>query len=665
MILDKIKIKNYRQYRDIEIEFSKNPSKNFTIIKGNNGTGKTTLLNALTWCLYGEEIHQYDNQVSGMPICNNKTTNLADEGEFMEVFVQIDFLDEGEILRIKRSLDFVKKDSEAKPSALGSKFEIFRQEGNDFVMEDDPYIIDRNIPKKIEEYFFFDGARLGEYFQVNSNQSIKDSFFDLSQLNLVESVDKNIDKVVTSYISKQKKTSPNIAGINDEIFKVTNNIDNLEEKIKTVKSTVKTAKEQYEEINNELIFKNGEKIKKDVEREKRLNDSIKRIDLKLHGRNNDGGLYAEQRNLILKTYPLMLSYPSFKELLSQGKSSREKGYIPPKFRKSFLKDLLDDKKCICGADLSEGKHKEAIEKLLESTKPITDKSEEVTSVLTHVSEVIINTKLRDFKKGIAKIDGEIRSLEKERGELLEELNKINENLKNNPLKEINHLTNIRNDLREVIDKGYKDIGTFTNQIQVYETRLKNLNNKLEKEKELKNKYDLIDKKITFVKEVKRASKIISDDLTENMRLSIEKLTKDKFTKIQWKDEEFVDIKVTDNYDVYIVNRSGNEERPGDLSDGEKLCLGLCFTSALHNVSGFDLPIVMDTPLGNLDVDMRRNIAKFLPEFVGEKQIVLLVTGTEYTDDFRDILLDSIGKEYTIEWENSDDGKESKVIYNGE
>ena len=110
--------------------------------------------------------------------------------------------------------------------------------------------------------------------------------------------------------------------------------------------------------------------------------------------------------------------------------------------------------------------------------------------------------------------------------------------------------------------------------------------------------------------------------------------------------------------------TGDIEKPGDLSDGEKLCLGLCFMSALHRISGFDLPIVMDTPLGNLDVDMRQNIAKFLPEFVEGKQIILLVTGTEYTSDFRDILYHNIGKEYTIHWDNSENGKESKVILNG-
>ena len=84
MKLETISIKNYRQYRDVEIEFDTNPSKNFTIIKGNNGTGKTTLLNAFNWCLYGKEIHSY-GQKEGMSLCNNKSVTLADINEDIPV----------------------------------------------------------------------------------------------------------------------------------------------------------------------------------------------------------------------------------------------------------------------------------------------------------------------------------------------------------------------------------------------------------------------------------------------------------------------------------------------------------------------------------------------------------------------------------------------------
>lgn len=59
-----IKIENFRQYKGpIEIDFSLDHDKNFTIIRGTNGAGKTNLLNAITWCLYGRELHRSDKMM--------------------------------------------------------------------------------------------------------------------------------------------------------------------------------------------------------------------------------------------------------------------------------------------------------------------------------------------------------------------------------------------------------------------------------------------------------------------------------------------------------------------------------------------------------------------------------------------------------------------------
>ena len=50
-----IELKNFRPYEDVIIEFSQDKKKSFTIIEGNNSAGKTSLINAMYWCLYGKE----------------------------------------------------------------------------------------------------------------------------------------------------------------------------------------------------------------------------------------------------------------------------------------------------------------------------------------------------------------------------------------------------------------------------------------------------------------------------------------------------------------------------------------------------------------------------------------------------------------------------------
>ena len=72
-------------------------------------------------------------------------------------------------------------------------------------------------------------------------------------------------------------------------------------------------------------------------------------------------------------------------------------------------------------------------------------------------------------------------------------------------------------------------------------------------------------------------------------------------------------------------------------------LALAFTLALNSLSGFELPIVIDTPMGDLDEDIQMNIAGFLPSYSKEKQVVLLVKSKEYTKEFRESVIDYVGK----------------------
>ena len=55
MLLKSIKLHNFRQFIGTqEIAFATDKDKNVTVLLGENGSGKTSLAQAFTWCLYGE-----------------------------------------------------------------------------------------------------------------------------------------------------------------------------------------------------------------------------------------------------------------------------------------------------------------------------------------------------------------------------------------------------------------------------------------------------------------------------------------------------------------------------------------------------------------------------------------------------------------------------------
>ena len=60
MILKKMILYNFRQfYEEHTLFFGIKGSKKVTIIQGQNGSGKTALLNAFWWCLYGETTEKF------------------------------------------------------------------------------------------------------------------------------------------------------------------------------------------------------------------------------------------------------------------------------------------------------------------------------------------------------------------------------------------------------------------------------------------------------------------------------------------------------------------------------------------------------------------------------------------------------------------------------
>ena len=60
-------------------------------------------------------------------------------------------------------------------------------------------------------------------------------------------------------------------------------------------------------------------------------------------------------------------------------------------------------------------------------------------------------------------------------------------------------------------------------------------------------------------------------------------------------------------------------------------------SALMSISGFQSPVIIDTPLGRTDDEHRDHITKKLPEFLSGTQLILLVTPTEYDKQVRENL----------------------------
>jgi DNA sulfur modification protein DndD len=113
---------------------------------------------------------------------------------------------------------------------------------------------------------------------------------------------------------------------------------------------------------------------------------------------------------------------------------------------------------------------------------------------------------------------------------------------------------------------------------------------------------------------------------------IEALVLDSLQELLRKDNLISEVKIDpDTCAVELLTHDGRPVRPRTLSAGERQLLAVSLLSGLARASGRLLPVVIDTPLGRLDLDHRhRLIERYLPN--ASHQVIVLSTDTEITPE---------------------------------
>lgn len=658
MRIKSIHIENYRQYKGpIDIEFSLDDKKNFTIIEGTNGAGKTNLLNAITWCLYEKELHKSSKPSTGDVIYNSITEKETAPGDSFNVLVELVLVDKyGINTTFTRSVLF----------SCNNKGKLSRSPYSNFVVKNDlmdsdeemerpNLFIDQELPEDIEGYFFFDGEKLEDYFDENSENSIKKSVYRLSQLNLIDSALSNLD-ISKKYYSKQ------ISKLDKSLGKKLEDQSVLEASLRKYKKQKNDAiskneklKTKLEDLRNQLKEIDKGNIK-DLENERERLEKNKKLLVK-----NINSEIKDKRKLIIKNFPLVYGYSSMKDAqeLCKNKGNKEDEtqlYYDP----DLLEHILNEDKCLCGCDLSKDKHaREIVENLVKNANNSYIYSE-IKDALRNINVSMME--IEDVNDKIKEHSLNIESYEKDLAEITEEIefNKY----KREGIDE----SSIRN-LNIQISDAEKEKDNLISDIAIADQKIKEIKNKLEKidierrNQKIKNAtVRKLQKYESFCSQAISNMELLKSKILKEIRLKVEKETTEQFLKLMWKDN-FEKVIINNNYDVKLQDVFGNIVSPGKLSAGEKLVLALSFVSALNNISGFDLPIIIDTPMGRLGSEMSNNIAITLPKYVDGKQVTLLVTDKEYDDDFREGILENVWKEYKIQYSRADVGEESRIVLN--
>jgi DNA sulfur modification protein DndD len=152
---------------------------------------------------------------------------------------------------------------------------------------------------------------------------------------------------------------------------------------------------------------------------------------------------------------------------------------------------------------------------------------------------------------------------------------------------------------------------------------------------------------------------------ETLKIFKERLTLKKLTKLEGEVTECFRYLLhksdlvhrvaidTVNFSLSLYDPEGQNVPKHRLSAGEKQLLSIAFLWGLARVSGRDLPIAIDTPLGRLDSSHRHNLVeRYFPS--ASHQVILLSTDTEIGQNEVKLLKEqgAIAKEYLLQYDSS-------------
>ena len=439
-----------------------------------------------------------------------------------------------------------------------------------------------------------------------------------------------------------------ISDYEDDVKRYSEEMEKESKAVKKYNNKIKELKERWNALGDkdplELFDEKNDLIKK----QERITKDIKDAEI-------------AYKKALFDDFSKIFGYSILKDMEKKGEELKEEGFIPAQYRKGFLEFLMKREECICGRSIVEGTPEyQEVKDLFDKTDEITDISELINKLLGKVESVMSNYP-EDFIEMDNSLDQKIMDLEDDYSDLqgqIDELDaKINTSISEGEIRK----------LKEDIEYYERMSRQAERNLIAAETNKQNAEDNLTKERKNYDKtivtvgdLDELDKKIKFCDDVYHASENLYADLKADIHDKLQNLTTQEFNTYHWKNT-YSGIDIDNDFNVEFIRKDGTHVSATDPSAGTQLTLALSFITALNNLAGFKLPIIIDTPLGRLDNDIRYNLGKFLPEYTKDTQVLLLSTGNEYSGDFKKNIIEHVGKTYRLDVVEVDDQEITDVI----
>lgn len=650
MLIDFLSVENFGPFSGphrLELAPSKDGTKSIILIGADNGAGKTTLLSALKLCLYGKRATDLweGGQQGYRQFITQKFNNEAfDRGErqmILEIGLRVWEHKIERSLNVKRS--FYLTDNRLFQTDNQESLEILR-DGKlwEHPLSDSPDEDDANqyddllrllVPPHLAQFYFFDGERVRELFKKASSENISQAIRDLLGLSLFERLADDLREYRRTVIPRlygkhQDKQAAwlQAKGERDrflgEIQKLEFNIREIGEDLTDLDAKITAKESEFRRLGG----MQQSEIDQLKEQEKQCKLEYDRLATEIKA-----AIGSEMSQSFLLPLRNAWEERMTREVARRHWLTRREAVEPHINRlidRLVGQDALPSEPPLTPGQVTffSSRIEQEVKALFHPRPP--DASEEFWFDLRQEEIDLIR---KQFEEALNFSSGRVRELVEGKERVNAQKRRLQEKLQS--LGDTDSTQSIAAELNQFReDKGAREqqrseleneLAHQKGKLSEIERQITNLERECGKSAKGQTKSDIANRVEAAVKEYLAEAKVRKAD-------EIERQLNDLFMAMANCRDEIKELKLNrQTYEIEMIDNEGRR-RPIDtgLSAGQAQVLAMAFVGALAKASGRILPRIIDTPLGRLDVNHRRDVTRHFFIDNASPQTILLSTPTE-------------------------------------
>lgn len=645
MILNELKIRDFGVFSgehtiDLIPRIIDGQKRPIILFGGLNGAGKTTTLSAVRLALYGRaslgrnvSIQAYQEILVGY-IHKPKKNIILPHSAAVEL--SFTYGKHGSIneFRVIRSWD-------AKKSKVIEHL-IIQQDGaalEGLSSDQLQSFLNELIPIGVADLFFFDGEKIADLAEDNTNEALGYAIKRLLGLDIIDRLRADLGVYLREHTqSKQpKEIIEELRTHEDDYNQRHRDYQNSLSDNNTIKTQIVAIIKEIDAVSMRINDLGGEWAKSRQAEELRSDALIK----------EKKSIIAEMKELFADSIPLAMAPKALAFLLMQLKSEKETK-LKISVRNSITKNIesLRDE---LSSNIDSRIVNEAISKTF--SEVLNDRNDSL--VIHDISDSDYSNILHKITKDVPRQVKRLNKLSNRLEEIEKDLEQAATNIARAPeqsrindvLTELNTLQSSRIELEKQLTKNNEEAKKHLRETLTHLRRLRDLDE-------------------GYRKSMSHAQGV---HLAANTRMMLEEFgEKTKARKLAILEQEFIksfnnlarkddmDIQVhidPQTFSVTLTDSHGKTIRKEKLSAGEKQIYAIAMLEALGRTSGRNLPIIIDTPLGRLDSKHRTNlIQNYFP--TASHQVLILSTDTEIDEEFYRELSPAVSHAFSVDYDST-------------